>query len=225
MPLPYERLFHGAEAVLASHRGYDIGALGVALEMASRLAAPIVFSTVTRLLIDLNRSLSEPGVFGELTRGLAGAERDEIVASFYAPYRASVERTVAAAIGAGHRVVHIGVHSCTDVLNDRVRDLDIALLFDEARPLEASFCSALRDALRDRAPELRYPFNEPYRGADDGLTTHLRSEYGAADYLGIEVEVRQGMIGEEHQQRQVGRLLSAALSITLARGPMGSPRG
>lgn len=211
VPSAYGGLFRGAKTVLDSHRGYDIGALGVALRMASRLSVPIIFSTVTRLLIDLNRSLDQPDVGSEFTRDMTDNEREAIADAFYHPYRDSVEAAVAAATTAGHRVLHVGVHSCTDVLHGSTRDLDIALLFDEARPLEEAFCTGLRASLLSLEPGLRYRFNEPYRGADDGLTTTLRGVFPPESYLGIEIELRQGMVTGAEQQRVAADLLGEAV--------------
>ena len=95
-----------------------------------------------------------------------------------------------------------------------VRVLDIALLFDETRNLGPDLCEHFRDSLRELAPGLRYPFNEPHRGDDDGLTTTLRSVFPTESYLGIEIEVRQGMIREAAQQRDTGDLLARALLDT-----------
>jgi len=211
VPHAYRRLFRGQRAVLESHRGSDPGALGVALRMASRLAAPIIFSTVTRLLVDLNRSLDRPDLHSEFTAGLTEDERRRVVDAFYRPYRDSVARSVACATRAGHRVLHLGVHSCADVLRGEQRELDIALLFDEARTRERDFARAYREALAVRAGELRVPLNEPYRGADDGLTTALRGEFPEDRYLGLEIELRQGLIRRPSEQRAAGDLLAAAL--------------
>ncbi len=215
VPKPYRRHFSGGRAVLDSHRGYDPGSLGVALRMASRLPAPIIFSTVTRLLIDLNRSLDQPDTFSEFTRELPAAERTRIISSYYTPHRERVEQTVFAAIAAGQRVLHLGVHSCADELKGSKRELDIALLFDEARPLEQVLCERWRHEMNQRAGDLRYPFNAPYRGADDGLTTALRHRFKPREYLGIEIEVRQGMIGRVPEQRAAGELLASTLRTLL----------
>lgn len=212
VPVAYKHLFRGEKTVLDSHRGYDVGALGVAHRMAARLARPIIFSTVTRLLIDLNRSLDHPDVFSEFSRNVTSAERDRIITTHYEPHRRTVVRVVEAAILSGHTVIHIGVHSCTDRLHDSDRDLDIALLFDETREREQWFCETWRKLLCRNNTNLRYPFNEPYRGSDDGLTTTLRQRFDARFYLGIEVEIRQGMILHEPEQHVVGDHLAAALT-------------
>ncbi|MCA9310101.1 MAG: N-formylglutamate amidohydrolase [Phycisphaerales bacterium] len=223
VPPRYQPLFAAAGDILATHRGLDLGALPVALHLADRCAAPIIFSTTTRLLIDLNRSLDQPDVFSEFSRGVSDAERAGIIAEYYQPHRSSVQRTIAAAIRAGHCVLHLGIHSCTDVLNGAVRDLDISLLFDPARAVETLFCDAWRTELRAQAPTLRYPFNEPYQGSADGLTTTLRTTFAPDDYLGIEVELRQGMIADAEDRRRTGDLLADTLPAALARAFSNGP--
>lgn len=210
VPAAYRQLFEGQKDALESHRGYDIGALGVALQMASRLSTPIIFSTTTRLLIDLNRSLDRPDAFSEYSRDLAPNDRDRIIAEFYKPYRSSVEQVASAVISSGHRLLHIGVHSCTDELHGTTRDLDISLLFDEARPREKELCERWRSQLQRLAPDFRYPFNEPYNGSDDGLTTTLRGEFGPDKYLGIEIELRQSMIKTQPEQQAIGDFLATS---------------
>lgn len=215
VPAKFASCFSGHEAVLETHRGFDIGALGVAQRMAARLAVPIIFSTTTRLLVDLNRSIGQPDFFSEFTSRLTEEAREEIIGTYYRPHRASVERVIDAAVGAGHTVLHVGVHSCTDRLHDQTRELDIALLFDETRENEQALCERWRSQLHTLDDRLRSPFNEPYRGSDDGLTTTLRQRYAPYQYLGIEIEARQGIVGRQDEQVAIGDLLSASLRSTL----------
>lgn len=217
VPERFAHLFAGHEAVLGTHRGVDLGAYDVARRMATVLAAPLIASTVTRLLIDLNRSGDHPDLFSAFSRVLPEPERDAIRAACYTPHRESVVRLCEALIGAGHRVLHVGVHSCTDVLGGKARDLDIALLFDEDRPLERDLCERWRDRLRGARPDLRYPFNEPYRGADDGLTTALRSRFGPDRYLGIEIEIRQGLLAEPVDRYAFADLVAGTLAPLVQR--------
>src|SRR3954454_24119921 len=60
IPARYRPLFAGAEALLESHRGYDPGALQLGREIAAALDAPLVSANVSRLLVDLNRSIGHP---------------------------------------------------------------------------------------------------------------------------------------------------------------------
>lgn len=212
VPPDYAHLFRDAGEALTTHRGYDIGALGVAMRIASTLACPIVFSTTTRLLIDLNRSLDSPSLFSEFSRVLPEDERGRVVDRFYAPYRRNITQLVSSLIQSGRRVVHVGIHSFTDMWEGRRREIDLALLFDEARPSEASFCERWQLAMQAGSDGLRHRFNEPYRGSDDGLTTELRGRFTPDRYLGLEVEVRQGLLGNEAAQSEFGDLLVRGLA-------------
>jgi len=44
------------------------------------------------------------------------------------------------------------------------------------------------------APELRVRRNYPYAGKGDGLISHLRLRFAPCDYVGIELEVNQGIV-------------------------------
>jgi predicted N-formylglutamate amidohydrolase len=75
VPEEHRSLFRGRKALLDSHRGWDPGTLDLAERLASALGAPLVASSVTRLLVDLNRSPHNPRVFSEVTRPLPRAAR------------------------------------------------------------------------------------------------------------------------------------------------------
>ncbi|MCA9304217.1 MAG: N-formylglutamate amidohydrolase [Phycisphaerales bacterium] len=218
VPAAYTQLFQDAGGVLATHRGYDIGALGVAQRLAARLAAPLVFSTVTRLLVDLNRSLDHPGVFSEFTQALDEHEQASIVEGYYTPHRSTITSNIDALINAGQRVLHIGIHSCTDELDGEVRGLDVSLLFDPERGSESLITKQWRDAMAGIKPDYRYPFNTPYLGTDDGLVTTLRERYAADAYAGIEVEVRQGLVQHADDQHKIGDLLADSLRASELHG-------
>ena len=60
IPAPYRPLFRGMQAQLATHRGFDHGALVMARALAAAFKAPLISACVSRLLIDLNRSIGHP---------------------------------------------------------------------------------------------------------------------------------------------------------------------
>lgn len=190
VPAAYRALFAARKDALASHRGYDPGALALARDLARAFDAPLVASTVTRLLVELNRSARHPQLYSEATRDLPRAEKAQISARYYEPYRREVERRVAEARERGRRVLHISSHTFTPVLDGEVRNADVGLLYDPRRPGERALCERWRQSLSARAPGLRVRRNYPYRGYEDGLTTYLRRRFGRG-YLGVELEVNQ----------------------------------
>jgi predicted N-formylglutamate amidohydrolase len=194
IPAPYRLLFRGQRALLDSHRGYDPGSLVMAKELAGAFGAPLVASTVSRLLIDLNRSIGHPQLFSAVTRAAPAQTREQIVDEHYRPYRMQVERLVRQAVAREHRVIHISSHSFTPELDGNVRDADVGLLYHPARRGEAELCAHWKETLAAVAPEVRVRRNYPYAGKGDGLTSHLRLRFAPGDYVGIELEVNQGIV-------------------------------
>lgn len=191
IPAPYRDLFHAQQAPLHSHRGYDPGALIMARALAKKFAAPLVASTVSRLLVDLNRSVGHPRLYSEATRKAPAAVRQRILKHYYQPYRAQAEGFVRTAIAAHGQVIHLSSHSFTPELDGKIRDADIGLLYDPARPGEADLCERWKAALETCALNLAVRRNYPYAGKGDGLTAWFRRCLPPAAYVGIELEVNQ----------------------------------
>lgn len=190
VPGEYQALFRGAEEVLASHRGWDAGALDVFKALAPDHGDAVFAATTTRLLVDLNRSLHHPRVFSEFTRALPPAARADLAARCWRPWREAVAGTVAGWLDSGHPVRHIAVHSFTPVLNGQVRHADIGLLYDPGRETERILCLRWQSLLAARGWRVRR--NYPYRGNADGHTTALRRRFGPG-YAGVEVELNQAL--------------------------------
>lgn len=211
IPSRYRGLFQGREALLRSHRGYDAGALRVARELSASLSAPLLVSPVSRLLIDLNRSPRHPQLFSEVTRGLSGELRHEIVTRYYLPYRENAQALIAQEIEHGARVIHISCHSFTPEMNGKLRNADIGLLYDPARPAEAALCRHWRTALKACAAALKARMNYPYAGTADGFTVYLRRRFPAERYLGIELEINQKHVreGASHWRAVRGAVIAA----------------
>lgn len=190
-PPPFDALFRGRERLLASHRGFDRGALQMGRELARLLGAPCVSTTVSRLVIELNRPSDDPAFFSPIMQRADAGYRALARRRFERPYRERVDAIVEAAIADGKRAVHIGSHSFTPVRAGEVRDADVALLYDPRREFERWFCGRWKKALRDRAPAWRVRLNYPYRGSDPGLTTELRKVHPPGAYAGVELELNQ----------------------------------
>lgn len=194
IPASCRALFRGQQALLASHRGFDAGALTMARTLAAAFDAPLVASSVSRLVVDLNRSLRHPRLFSEAMRTAPAALRINVLAEHYTPYRTQVEDLVRQLATRGRRVVHVSSHSFTPVLDGRVRSADVGLLYDPARQGELDLGARWKAALAATAPDLRVRRNYPYAGRDDGMTSHLRRLFPPTTYVGIELELNQRFV-------------------------------
>lgn len=180
--------------MLESHRGYDPGALLMARALAKAFSAPLVASGISRLLVDLNRSIGHSQLFSAATRSVPAGAREEIVEQYYHPYRTRAERLVARAVARGRRVIHVSSHSFTPELNGKVRRADVGLLYDPGRRGETKLCARWKSSLAALGPELRVRRNYPYAGKADGLTSQLRLRFPQNAYVGIELEVNQSIV-------------------------------
>src|SRR5690349_1443448 len=83
IPLAYRHLFEGCGALLRSHRGVDIGALRLARDMAQALSAPLHACTVSRLLVEINRSPHHRQLYSAQTRDAPLELRRELLDRYY----------------------------------------------------------------------------------------------------------------------------------------------
>ncbi len=223
VPPAYRHLFRGAAATLASHRGWDKGALEVAERLACSLGAPLIATRVSRLLIDNNRSRGHRLLFSEFSHTLSVREKEAVARRYYQPHREAVVRAVESAMAGGRPVLHLAIHSFTPVLNGTPRKAGLGLLYDPARTREQRFCREWQAGLEAASPGLAVRRNSPYRGRSDGLATWLRRRYPEEAYLGIEVEINQGLLTEPGGSEAVAGLLGRTLAAALGRSSSPTP--
>lgn len=211
VPRRYRSLFRGKDRLLATHRGYDIGARAAARYLQRALGAPLVCATVTRLLVDLNRSAGNPALFPEFTRKLPPAERQQILESYYNPYRKLVTDWISTQIARGDSVLHVSVHSFTPMLNGKRRRVDIGFLYDPSRKREQKLCVEWQARLQACGRGWQVRRNYPYRGVSDGFIPALRRRFPASRYAGVEVEINQGRLVDQ----KAGAMLLRNLVVTM----------
>ena len=228
VPKEYRAVFRGARDVLRSHRGWDPGALAMGKALARATDAPFVFATVTRLLVDLNRTKDGSGRFSEFSRSLSEDERTRILKEYYEPHWTVVRTTIAAALRAAARnkerpdeVFHVASHSFTaepGKISGRARPkrpYEVGLLFDPSRSRERSFAEQWRRAILRSDPDVQVMMNRPYRGWTDGMTTVFRTEFGPA-YVGIELECNQAVLAQPESLSRLRRVLCSTLPAAVA---------
>jgi len=191
IPEPYRELLRPYRAALQSHRGFDAGSLSTARAFARAFGAPWVAATVSRMLVDLNRSVGHPRLHCGAIRKLPAQVRMRILEHHYQPYRQQAEHLVMQAIARYGGVVHLSCHSFTPELDGKARTADIGLLYDPARPGEVALAARWKASIQARSPELMVRRNYPYAGRNDGLTTSLRKRFAPEVYIGVELELNQ----------------------------------
>ncbi|MDH3390651.1 MAG: N-formylglutamate amidohydrolase [Desulfobulbaceae bacterium] len=195
VPPSFTHLFKGKEKVLSSHQAHDHGTADLAGRLAKRFKTPAYLGSISRLLIDLNRSPSNrKSLYSAYSRKLQQNDRKLLLNKYYLPYREKVEGAISGIIGKGQPVLHISVHSFAPAINGKVRKADIGLLYDPTRNIEKYICNFLVELLKKKVAPLQVRRNYPYQGKADGFTSFLRKKYSAKLYAGIEIEINQALL-------------------------------
>ncbi len=210
-------------AFLATHHGWDPGALDVGRILAKAFDATLHLGKWSRLVADLNRSSFHPRVIPRDTGSqriprnleLGRAERRERLDLYWTPYRSAVEADLDARVARFGKVLHVSVHSFTPELFGETRENDFGLLYKPSHRLER----AMADRWDRRLTQLGFKVrrNYPYSGLDDGFCMRMRAERPARTYLGMEIEMNQAKLRSASARRRfaeaavdvVGREISA----------------
>jgi len=195
VPQQFLYVFQGGEDVLTSHRAYDAGAAVLAHRLAGSLHGTLHLGSISRLLVDLNRSpTNRRSLFSAYARKLPQYEREMLLQKYYFPFRRALEDEAAGMIAQGGTVLHLSIHSFVPMKGGRERRADIGLLYDPARQYEKRICSFLHRFLHGEIMDLRVRRNYPYRGKTDGFTAYMRKRYSAEQYIGVEIEMNQALL-------------------------------
>jgi len=198
---------------LQRHIAWDIGALGVARQVAAALDAVLVAQNYSRLVIDCNRdpkvatsiptigeSIEIPGNIG-LSDAQVVARRVEIFDPYHNHLRALLDERLAA----GRPTILVAQHSMTDIFKGGRRGMHAAVLYNRDR----RFAALVLDMLR-READLFIADNEPYFVSDD--TDYTIPRHGEARGLPhVEIEIRQDLVSDEAGQTAWARRITRAL--------------
>lgn len=207
---------------LHAHIAWDIGAAGLARELARLLGAPLYLQGYSRLVIDCNRPLAAADSIPETSGGIdipgnrrlteqARALRAE---ALFKPYHAAIERELEDRASRGEPTALVTVHSYTPVLLEQARRWHTGILYNRDQRLAAPLLQLLRQEHGVVVGE-----NEPYSVSDTSdFAINVYGEQRGNPY--VEIEVRQDLIAETAGQiewaARYARLLLAAGSIAVS---------
>ncbi len=205
----------------ATHIAYDIGAGGLAKELAMRFAAPVLLGQWSRLVVDLNRGPDDPTVVMRLSDGRIIPENRDItrdgimdrIRRYHAPYHAEIEACLDVFRQEDRIPVLISIHSFTPVWRGAKRPWHFGILWDRDERLARPLIDRLA-----RETDVVTGDNEPYDGEleNDCLYRHA-TMHGFPHVL---IEVRQDLISDEDGIRSIADRLETVLRGALhAMGP------
>lgn len=202
------------EAERVSHIAWDPGALAVSETLVQLLDAPLVASTVSRLVIDANRDLDAPDLIwtlSEATRiaaneNLSPEERDFRIAAYHRPFHDAVDEVLDRRQRAGIDTVLVCVHSFTPVYLGQARPWPIGVLHGR----DEGFTRAFRDALAADRPDLNIGWNQPY-AALNGVTLTLEKHGDGRGLEATMLEIRNDEIRSDAGVAKWAKLIARAL--------------
>ncbi|NIV18840.1 MAG: N-formylglutamate amidohydrolase [Woeseiaceae bacterium] len=179
------------------HLAIDIGAGSLTERLARDLGITAVIAQYSRLVVDCNRQLMDPGAFLEYgdgilvpgNRNLSQADKDRRADAIYWPYHHAIDEQVKRLRAAGPPPAFISIHSFTPVLNGVSREVQMGVLWDTDSRLSDIFIDDFRTAGYITGD------NEPYSGrAPQDFTIDHHAEELGLPHVGI--EVRQDLIDD-----------------------------
>lgn len=197
------------EHLLGEHIAVDIGTEAIAERLARDHAIPAHIAAVSRLVCDLNREETAPGLVPEASDGHpipgnVGVDREGRLTRFHRPYHTALAEWLAAAEPA----LILSLHSFTPRLetSDAARPWQVGVLYNAD----------------DRAARIAIPLlvaeglnvgdNLPYSGRDLNYTMNRHAEAKGRAYLGI--EIRQDLAQTpEAQARWAQKLANIAQRV------------
>jgi predicted N-formylglutamate amidohydrolase len=202
-----------SEVDLNRHIAWDLGAAGVARELAHALGAFAALQVYSRLVIDCNRPLGVPSSIAEISEDtvivgnqmLSPGDAARRAEAIFTPYHQRIRLELERRARAAQPTILIAVHSFTPTFKGVSRPWQVGVLYNRDPRLAHALLALLR---RDSA--LTVGDNEPYSVSD-------LSDYGVVEYgekrgnPHVELELRQDLLSTEAAQAAWAKRLAELL--------------
>ena len=190
------------------HLAVDIGAGPLTERLAGSLGVTSVLAQYSRLVMDCNRQLMDPGAHLEYGDGIVvpgnknlhQADKDLRAKTLYWPYHDAVDKQIQRLRNIGPPPAFIAIHSFTPVMNGEARPWEMGVLWDADTRLRDIFLEGFSDA------GFRVGDNEPYSGkAPQDFTIDHHAEEIGLPHVGI--EIRQDLIDDEQGVEKIAAVM------------------
>jgi len=208
---------------LERHIAWDIGAAGVARELARTLDAVLVHQRYSRLVIDCNRAPDDPGSIVAASdgvvipgnRALGPKEREARRREIFQPYQDRVAAILGERLGRGQPSLLVSLHSFTPSMGGVARPWRFGVLHLGDSVFSRAVLAVLRADWGEAAGD-----NQPYAMDRIDFTIPHHARAHGLDYL--ELEIRQDLISTPDAQVEMARLLAGVLARAAAIAPPGA---
>lgn len=195
------------------HLAIDIGAGALTESLAASLGVTAVVQNYSRLVVDCNRQLMDPGAFLEYgdgilvpgNRNLRQSDKELRATALYWPYHVAIGDQVERLSKAGPPPAFVSIHSFTPVLNGESRAWQMGVLWDKDEKMRSIFLEGLREA------GYLVGDNEPYSGkAPQDFTIDHHAEEPGLPHIGI--EIRQDLIDDEEGVAEIAEVMHRVIA-------------
>lgn len=200
------------------HLALDIGAGALTEWLAESLGVTAVLCQYSRLIVDCNRQLMDPGAFLEFgdgivvpgNRNLRQADKDIRANEIYWPYHKAIDGQIERLSQQDVEPVFISIHSFTPVMNGEFRTWEMGVLWDQDRVTSEVFVHELR------AAGYLVGDNEPYSGkAPQDFTIDHHAQPIRLPHVGL--EIRQDLIHHDDGVERIAEVMHKVIETILTR--------
>ncbi len=213
LPPPYDTSLQISDADKIAHIAWDPGALGVARGLSQALDAPLIATTVSRLIIDCNREESRADLIPCLSettqiagnRDLSADEKAFRLNLAHRPFHKAIDKVLNERKDRGLPSAVVSIHSFTPVYKGKSRPWEIGLISENDRRLADPVLSDL--AARG---DLTVGDNEPYSPAD-GVYYTIRRHGEDRQLPCLMIEIRNDEVRTPDEEARWTELLAPVL--------------
>lgn len=212
-PPPYDTSLGITDADKIAHIAWDPGALGVAWGLAKSLDAPLVHTTVSRLIIDCNREENRADLIPCLSettqiagnQNLAADEKNFRLDLAHRPFHDAIDKVISQRLESGLPTAVVSIHSFTPVYKGVSRPWEIGLIYDNDRRLADPVLAALKGR-----GDLTVGDNEPY-APSDGVYYTIRRHGEDRELPCLMIEIRNDEVNTPEEEARWSALLAPVL--------------
>ncbi len=204
---------HLKENQLNSHIAYDLGVKELCVNLSSLLNSKYIMGEYSRLIIDLNRDISDPTLIPEIVDrkvivknlNLSNYEKKKRIAEIYNRYH----RKITATINQNNIKALISLHSFNPIFKNKKRNIHFGILSNQDRRLSKYIIAEMKSR------KLRVGDNEPYKGNLIGDTMY---KHGLKNNLHHTlIEVRNDLLSSPTKVHRVSALLKEIINNSINR--------
>ena len=198
---------------LNSHIAYDVGVKELCINLSNLLNSNYIIGEYSRLIIDLNRDISDPTLIPEIVDrkiitknlSLTNYDKKKRISEIYNKYHYKIKT----AVKHNNIMVLISLHSFNPIFKKRKRNIHFGILSNQDRRLSDCIITEMKRR------KLKVGDNEPYEGNLIGDTMY---KHGLKNNLHHSlIEIRNDLLSDKRKIKKVTILLKNIILASIGK--------